>query len=110
MAIGKERSNSAHPITSTKHIARIYKRFFERYQAEYSIFLTHIDGIQNQDDLNKFASLMLTRLMFLYFLQHKQFLDNDPNYLSNHFKSFQNYTDNSGLNFYDDFLLRVLLR
>jgi Eco57I restriction-modification methylase len=71
-------------------------------------FFTHIDGILDQADLNKFASLMLTRVMFLYFLQHKNFLDNDPDYLSNHWKICQNCGDSTGLNFYHDFLLRVL--
>src|SRR6266487_3379631 len=111
MAIRKSQSNSrhsAHAIASSKDIARIYKRFFERFQAEYNIFLTYIHGITDNADLNKYASLMLTRLIFLYFLQHKNFLDNDPNYLSNHLKIFQNGGDTTDLNFYHDFLLRVL--
>src|SRR6266516_3803364 len=111
MAIRKSQPNSrhsAHVIASSKYKARIYKRFFERFQNEYTIFLTHINGILDNTDLNKYASLMLTRLMFLYFLQHKHFLDNDPNYLSNHLKIFQNGGDTTGLNFYHDFLLCVL--
>src|SRR6266571_4632425 len=101
MAIRISQSNSrhsAHAIASSKYVARKYKRFFERYQTDYSIFLTHIHGILDQADLNRYASLMLTRLMFLYFLQHKNFLDNDPNYLSNHLKIFQNSGDTTGLN------------
>jgi hypothetical protein len=43
--------------------------------------------------------------MFLYFLQRKNFLDDDPNYLSNHLKMFQNSIDRTNLNFYHDFLL-----
>ena len=108
MAIRRKQPNSTHPITSTKNMARTYKRFFERFQTEYTKFLTHIDGILDHTDLNEYASLMLTRLMFLYFLQHKNFLDNDPNYLSNHLKIFQNCGDTTGLNFYHDFLLLVL--
>ncbi len=53
---------------------------------------------------------MLTRLMFLYFLQHKHFLDNDPNYLSNHLKIFQNCGDTIDLNFYHDFLLILFFK
>jgi hypothetical protein len=53
---------------------------------------------------------MLTRLMFLYFLQHKHFLDNDPLYLSNRLKIFQNCEETTGLNFYHDFLLDVLFK
>src|SRR6266702_7004528 len=105
MAIRKKQSNSTHSIASTKNVTRIYKRYFEQYQNEYTIFLTHINGILDNTDLNKYASLMLTRLMFLYFLQHKHFLDNDPNYLSKHLKIFQNGGDITGLNFYHDFLL-----
>ena len=47
---------------------------------------------------------MLTRLMFLYFIQHKGFLDNDTNYLLNHLKMTQN-RKGIGLDFYRDFLL-----
>src|SRR5947199_2170950 len=110
MAIRSGHSNSTHPITSPKYIARTYKCFFERFQTEYTIFLTHINGITDNTDLNKFASLMLTRLMFLYFLQHKNFLDNDPNYLSNHLKIFQNCGDTIDLNFYHDFLLILFFK
>ena len=108
--IRSDTKHSTHPTIATKYIARTYKRFLERYQAEFSIFLTHISGILDQADLNKFASLMLTRLMFLYFLQHKNFLDNDPNYLSNHLKIFQNCEDTTDLNFYHDFLLHVFFK
>src|SRR6266496_4853911 len=113
MAIRKSQSNSrhsAHAIASSKDIARIYKRFFERFQAEYNIFLTYIHGITDNADLNKYASLMLTRLIFLYFLQHKNFLDNDPNYLSNHLKIFQNCGFSTELNFYHDFLLILFFK
>ncbi len=110
MAIGNQQSNSRHSIVSSKNIARIYKCFFERFQTEYTSFLTHIDGIADNDDLNKYASLMLTRLMFLYFLQHKNFFDDDPNYLANHLKMFQNHGETTNLNFYHDFLLTLFFQ
>src|SRR5712692_646719 len=105
MAIRKLKPNSRHSIVSSKYRARIYKGFFGRFQTEYSIFLTHINGIIDNDALNTYATLMLTRLMFLYFLQHKNFLNDDPNYLSNHMKIFQKCRDTTNLNFYHDFLL-----
>jgi Eco57I restriction-modification methylase len=110
MAIRKSELNTphcAHSKPSSNHIAHTYKRFFERFQTEFTIFLTHIHGITDNDDLNKYASLILTHLMFLYFLQHKNFLDNDPNYLSNHLKMFQNCSGTTKLNFYHDFLLNL---
>ncbi len=107
MAIGKLKPNSSHstyPLVSSKYIARTYKCFFERFQIEYSSFLTHIDGITNDADRNRYASLMLTRLMFLYFMQSRGFLDKDTNYLSNHLKMIQSRKDND-LNYSHDFLL-----
>jgi Eco57I restriction-modification methylase len=110
MAIGKAQPNSYQFATSTQNVSRIHKRFFEQYQTLYSNFLTHIDGILDQADLNKFASLMLTRLMFVYFLQHKHMLDNDPHYLSHHLKKFQNCRDSIDINFYREFLRGILFK
>jgi hypothetical protein len=110
MAIRNLQSNSAYYTASTKHVARIYKRFYERYQNEYSIFLTHIHGILNKAELHSYASLIFTRLMFLYFLQHNHFLDNDPLYLSNRLKIFQNWGDTNVFNFYHEFLVGFLFK
>ncbi len=96
--------NCANAKLSSQHKTRINKRFFDRFQAKYGIFLTHINGISDNVDLNHYASLLLTRLMFLYFIQHKGFLDKDTHYLSNHLKMIQN-RKKSGLNFHRDFLL-----
>jgi Eco57I restriction-modification methylase len=89
---------------SYHHIARAYRHFYDRFQTEYSSFLTHINGITGNADLNRYASLMLTRLIFLYFIQSRGFLDKDTNYLSNHLKMIQSRKD-TGFNFYHDFLL-----
>jgi hypothetical protein len=93
-----------------KNVDRIFRRFFEQYQTEYAIFLKHIQGIANQADLNSYASLMFTRLMFLYFMQQKHLLDDDPDYLSNRLKIFQNCDETIDLNFYHDFLLDDLFK
>src|SRR5260370_20785939 len=113
MAIRKLELNPTFSVNtklSSQYQARIYKSFFERFQSEYAIFLTHIHGITDNADLSNYASLMLTRLMFLYFLQHKNFLDDDPNYLSNHMKMFQNCRDTTNHNFYHDFLLILFFK
>jgi hypothetical protein len=104
MAIGNSQPNTVHSA-NTRHTPRhISKRFYDRFQTEYSTFLTHIKGIASSTDRDQYASLLLTRLMFLYFIQHKGFLDHDTNYLSNHLKIIQDRKDTS-LNFYHDFLL-----
>src|SRR5947207_1134069 len=80
---------------------RINKRFYARFKSEEDYFLTTINGIASDNERTRYASLMLNRLMFLYFMQHKGLLDNDPNYLPKHLK----ITKESDLNFYRRFLL-----
>src|SRR5205085_11968864 len=80
---------------------RINKRFYARFKSEKDYFLTTINGIASNNERSRYASLLLNRLMFLYFIQHKGLLDNDPNYLSRHLK----ITKDSDLNFYRRFLL-----
>jgi hypothetical protein len=95
---------SANRGNTSGYIERISKRFYDRFQTEHAIFITHIKGITTKADRTSYASLLLTRLMFLYFIQHKGFLDHDTNYLSSHLKIIQDRQDAS-LNFYRDFLL-----
>src|ERR1700694_2906827 len=80
---------------------RINKRFYARFKSEEDYFLTTIKRIASDSELIRYASLMLNRLMFLYFMQHKGLLDSDPNYLPKHLK----ITKDSDINFYRRFLL-----
>jgi len=64
-------------------IERITKRFYERFKAEHDAFLRFIAGIPDDELQRWYASVMLNRLMFIYFIQKKGFLDNDDNYLRN---------------------------
>lgn len=41
-----------------------------------------IEGIQEYENCHWYASVLMNRLMFLYFLEKKGFLDNDENYLA----------------------------
>jgi type I restriction-modification system DNA methylase subunit len=95
--------NRAHSKPLSNQVAHTYKRFLDRFQTEYSRFLMHIDGITNTADRNRYTSLTLTRLMFLYFMQSSGSLDNVTNYLSNHLKMMQSRED-SNHNFSRDFL------
>ncbi len=60
-----------------------------------------IAGIPAKEDRRWYASVLLNRLMFLYFLQKKGFLDNDTDYLRNRLAS----TTSKGVEFYRDFLI-----
>ena len=60
---------------------RVTKRFYDRFKSEHAAFLSLVKGIQEQGDREWYASMMLNRLMFVYFIQRKGFLDGDRNYL-----------------------------
>lgn len=60
---------------------RVSKRFYERFKTEHAAFSDFIEGLSNTADRAWYASLMLNRLMFVYFIQRKGFLDGNTSYL-----------------------------
>src|SRR5208283_4623517 len=64
-------------------IERVTKAFYRDFDTHRKAFLKFIDGIVEVADREWHASVMLNRLMFVYFIQRKGFLDNDRNYLRN---------------------------
>ncbi|MEQ8170516.1 MAG: DNA methyltransferase, partial [Candidatus Eremiobacterota bacterium] len=87
---------------------RVTKRFYDRFKKEHSQFLGFIKGITGSFDKEWYASVMLNRLMFVYFIQKKSFLDNDRDYLRNRMKMLQEKKGkNKFLNFYRHFLLKL---
>lgn len=66
---------------------RITKRFYEAFKQQHGRFLGFIEGLASATDRQWYASLMLNRLMFVYFIQKKGFLDGDINYLKNRLAS-----------------------
>jgi hypothetical protein len=68
---------------------RITRRFYDYFKREHATFLAFIKGITDQGDKEWYASLMLNRLMFVYFIQCKGFIDNDADYLQNRLRMIQ---------------------
>ncbi|GAA4408268.1 hypothetical protein GCM10023187_29890 [Nibrella viscosa] len=85
---------------------KVTKKFYEGFKREHTAFLKFIEGIEDQVNREWYASLMLNRLMFCYFIQKKGFLDSDLNYLSSRLKRCQEKRGkNKFYTFYRDFLL-----
>ena len=70
-------------VRQAMDVERLTKRFYERFKKELAAFQGFIDGITVQGDREWYASLMLNRMMFVYFVQKQGFLDADPDYLRN---------------------------
>ena len=72
-----------------KNSEQVTKKFYTEFKKQHVAFLDFIEGIDdhisNKENQNKqwYASLMLNRLMFCYFIQKKGFLDQDLHYLQN---------------------------
>lgn len=62
----------------------VTKKFYKEFQEQHQKFLQFVKGIDNEIDRRWYTSVILNRLMFVYFLQRKGFIDNkDLNYLQN---------------------------
>ncbi len=89
-------------------IDRVTRRFYDRFKTEHTAFLKFIKGIQVETDREWYASVMLNRLMFVYFIQKKGFLDGDVNYLPNRLQMMRQQAGNDRFHsFYRHFLLRL---
>ncbi|MFH1961555.1 MAG: DNA methyltransferase [bacterium] len=87
---------------------RVTKKFYESFKKEHTVFLKFIEGIDDQLNMDWYASLMLNRLMFCYFIQKKGFLDNNKNYLQDKLKACKEKKGrNQFYSFYRDFLLAL---
>jgi hypothetical protein len=89
-------------------VERVTRRFYDLFKAEHEAFLGFITGLRRQDDLEWYASVMLNRLMFVYFIQKKGFLDDDRDYLRNRLWRLQADAGRGQFHFfYRHFLLRL---
>lgn len=59
------------------------KHFHRRFKTEHAFFLSSIEGIAAETDCAEYASLLLKRLMVVYFLQQHGLLDGNTDYLFN---------------------------
>ncbi len=89
-------------------IERVTKAFYRDFDTHRKAFLKFIDGIGEVADREWYASVMLNRLMFVYFIQRKGFLDGDPNYLRNRLdRCKKEQGKDKFYSFYCYFLLRL---
>jgi hypothetical protein len=89
-------------------VERVTKRFYDEFQVQHSVFLKFISGIPEVTDREWYVSVMLNRLMFIYFMQRKGFFDRDHDYLRNRLMRCQKEGGHDKFySFYRYFLLRL---
>ncbi|MFZ4667572.1 MAG: DNA methyltransferase, partial [Prochlorotrichaceae cyanobacterium] len=96
----KEEENLTHVDVALKvkqgfDIERVTKQFFQDFETLHQNFCLEIEGIDSEADRRWYASVLLNRLMFVYFLQRRYFLDDkDALYLQNKLKICQQESRN----------------
>jgi len=95
-------------VRASFDVEKVTKKFYDRFQKEHSAFLDFIEGIDQEADREWYASVMLNRLMFCYFIQKKGFLDGDMDYLRTRLGMVQAERGEDQFHtFYRQFLLRL---
>jgi len=64
----------ANRLKKALDVERVTKKFYKEFQEQHLKFLDLIEGIADERDRRWYASVLLNRLMFIYFLQSKFFL------------------------------------
>lgn len=89
---------------------KITKDFYAGFKKEHKAFVTFISGIEGTETVERdrqwYASVMLNRLMFCYFIQKKGFLDGNVHYLRDKLEMVQRERGKNNFfrSFYLDFL------
>ncbi|MDQ3555825.1 MAG: hypothetical protein M3409_03480 [Gemmatimonadota bacterium] len=65
----------ARRLADSLDVERVTRRFYREFQEQHLAFVELIEGIPDERDRRWYASVLLNRLMFIYFLQRKGFLD-----------------------------------
>ncbi len=89
-------------------VEKVTKKFYDRFKKEHGAFLSFLEGIANAADREWYASLMLNRMMFIYFIQKRGFLDSNPDYLRNRLRKVRiQHGEGKFASFYRIFLLKL---
>ncbi len=91
-------------VTKAFDVEKVTKRFYDEFKKEHDDFSRFLRGLEVQDELAWYTSVMLNRLMFIYFIQKKGFLDKDTNYLANKLRESKRQAVDQ---FYKKFLIRL---
>ena len=68
----------------------VTKRFYEHFKTEHDAFFQFLKGIPDQGLQRWYVSVILNRLMFIYFIQKRDFLNDDIDYLRTNLRRSKN--------------------
>jgi Eco57I restriction-modification methylase len=84
----------------------VTSRFYNEFRENQSLLMAEIEGIPAEDEQAWYSSLLLNRLMFIYFMQRKEFLNEDLDYLRSSLHAVRQLKgENRFYEYYRDFLV-----
>ncbi len=84
---------------------KVTRSFYREFQKHHKCFVARVEGITRINEKRWYTSVLLNRLMFVYFIQQKGFLDGDQNYLRNRLQLVrEHFGKNNFYAFYRRFL------
>ncbi|MBP7282310.1 MAG: Eco57I restriction-modification methylase domain-containing protein [Leptospiraceae bacterium] len=105
IAIKKLLNFKANDLKSFEDIFKrkdVTKDFYKKFEKLIEALIKKITGIKSDEDKKWYASVIINRILFIYFIQHKELLGNrDKAYLSKHLKVFSKKKKDS---YFRDFL------
>lgn len=95
----------ASKLKTALDIEKVTKKFYKEFKDQHDKFLEFIEGIEDSKEKSWYASILLNRLMFIYFLQRKGFVNNgELNYLNKKLNESKNIQPDI---FYSNFLKKL---
>ena len=97
-------------VRQSFNVEKVTKRFYTEFKKHHQALTERIEGIpaHRERDRRWYASVLLNRLMFIYFIQHKGkgFLDQDRDYLRNRLNTIREKVGEQATHaYFSDFLL-----
>lgn len=89
----------------TINAEKVTRKFYDYFKSQRKVMIDSIAGINNTSDEEWYASIMINRLMFCYFMQKRRYLNNDMDYLNNKLRECQTHEVDGFYSFYRNFLL-----
>lgn len=87
---------------------KVTSDFYKKFKERHDSLTSKIEGLPSADQAASYSTLLLNRLMFIYFLQKKEFLNGDPNYLTTCLRRIQDLKGKDRFySFYKDYLLEL---
>jgi hypothetical protein len=89
---------------------QIVKEFYERFESLRTDLVQEVAGIPDDrgDAKQRYVQVLLDRMIFLYFIQEKNLLDYDADYLHNHHERVASEGDDVYTDFYDPLFFDLL--